>query len=314
MTLPLKPPIEPQLARSKPELPVGDQWAYEPKYDGFRAIVFVDGDGVDDPVARRQAARALLPRALVPGRPLRDRRRDRDRRRRRRAGLRRAAAADPSGRVPRIAMLAEETPARFIAFDLLARDDESLLERPSPSAGPRSRRMDLEPIALTPLTARPRPRPSRGCTTARAWSPRTSARRTGPASARAWSRSSGCARSTPSSSATGPGKEPDTVGSLILGLYDDGGPTARRRALLGPAGGREARAGRQSSRRTRPASGATAIPAAGRTRRSSSGSSCGPSSSSRSPSTTPAAVASATARRSSAGARTRRRGSAASSR
>ncbi len=44
--LPLKPPIEPQLARSKPELPVGEQWAYEPKYDGFRAIVFVDGDDV----------------------------------------------------------------------------------------------------------------------------------------------------------------------------------------------------------------------------------------------------------------------------
>ena len=44
--LPLKSPIEPQLARSKPELPVGEQWAYEPKYDGFRAIVFVDGDDV----------------------------------------------------------------------------------------------------------------------------------------------------------------------------------------------------------------------------------------------------------------------------
>ena len=44
MDLPLKPPIEPQLARSRPELPAGEQWAYEPKYDGFRAIVFVDGE------------------------------------------------------------------------------------------------------------------------------------------------------------------------------------------------------------------------------------------------------------------------------
>ena len=44
MALPLKPPIQPQLARSRKELPVGDQWAYEPKYDGFRAIAFVDGD------------------------------------------------------------------------------------------------------------------------------------------------------------------------------------------------------------------------------------------------------------------------------
>src|SRR5436305_14669071 len=42
MALPLKPPIDPQLARSRPELPQGEQWVYEPKYDGFRAIVFVD--------------------------------------------------------------------------------------------------------------------------------------------------------------------------------------------------------------------------------------------------------------------------------
>ncbi len=44
MTLALSPPIEPQLARGKPELPAGDRWAYEPKYDGFRALAFVDGD------------------------------------------------------------------------------------------------------------------------------------------------------------------------------------------------------------------------------------------------------------------------------
>jgi len=44
--LALKPPIEPQLARSRAELPEGDQWVYEPKYDGFRAIVFVDGEEV----------------------------------------------------------------------------------------------------------------------------------------------------------------------------------------------------------------------------------------------------------------------------
>ena len=46
MSLPLMPPIEPQLARGKPELPIGEQWVYEPKYDGFRAIAFVDGDEV----------------------------------------------------------------------------------------------------------------------------------------------------------------------------------------------------------------------------------------------------------------------------
>ncbi len=46
MALPLKPPIAPQLARSKAELPEGEDWAYEPKWDGFRAIAFVDGEEV----------------------------------------------------------------------------------------------------------------------------------------------------------------------------------------------------------------------------------------------------------------------------
>ena len=44
MALPLKPPIEPQLARSGKELPLGEKWSYEPKFDGFRAIAFIDGD------------------------------------------------------------------------------------------------------------------------------------------------------------------------------------------------------------------------------------------------------------------------------
>src|SRR3954454_23703839 len=46
MSLPLKPPINPQLARSAKELPEGDSWRYEPKWDGFRTIVFRDGDDV----------------------------------------------------------------------------------------------------------------------------------------------------------------------------------------------------------------------------------------------------------------------------
>ncbi|HXD70646.1 MAG TPA: hypothetical protein VN615_12355, partial [Gaiellales bacterium] len=43
MALPLEPPVMPQLARSSGELPDGDGWLYEPKLDGFRAVVFVDG-------------------------------------------------------------------------------------------------------------------------------------------------------------------------------------------------------------------------------------------------------------------------------
>jgi len=44
MSLPLKPPIKPQLALTRKALPEGDEWGYEQKLDGFRAIVFVDGD------------------------------------------------------------------------------------------------------------------------------------------------------------------------------------------------------------------------------------------------------------------------------
>ena len=46
MTLPLVPPIKPQLARSAKQPPEGDGWVYEPKWDGFRTIAFRDGDEV----------------------------------------------------------------------------------------------------------------------------------------------------------------------------------------------------------------------------------------------------------------------------
>ena len=42
----LKPPIKPQLALSRKVLPEGEDWVYEPKYDGFRALAYVDGDEV----------------------------------------------------------------------------------------------------------------------------------------------------------------------------------------------------------------------------------------------------------------------------
>src|SRR5918998_93758 len=46
MALPLKPPLLPQLARPAKKLPTGAGWVYEPKWDGFRALAFVDGDTV----------------------------------------------------------------------------------------------------------------------------------------------------------------------------------------------------------------------------------------------------------------------------
>src|SRR6266480_3461046 len=47
MTLPLKQPYLPMEAKSVEKLPVGDDWQYEPKWDGFRCLAFRDGDRVD---------------------------------------------------------------------------------------------------------------------------------------------------------------------------------------------------------------------------------------------------------------------------
>src|SRR5918994_4364440 len=57
MALPLKPPVKPQLALSRKQLPEGEGWAYEPKYDGFRALAFVDGTDV---VLQSRSGRPLL--------------------------------------------------------------------------------------------------------------------------------------------------------------------------------------------------------------------------------------------------------------
>ena len=47
MDLPLLPPVKPMLAKAATELPIGDGLFYEPKWDGFRCIVFRDGDEVE---------------------------------------------------------------------------------------------------------------------------------------------------------------------------------------------------------------------------------------------------------------------------
>src|SRR3954467_4581332 len=46
MRLPFEPPVEPTLAKSSDPLPEGPGWLFEPKWDGFRALVFRDGDEV----------------------------------------------------------------------------------------------------------------------------------------------------------------------------------------------------------------------------------------------------------------------------
>jgi ATP-dependent DNA ligase len=131
--LPVMPPVAPMLAKLARAIPDGH--LYEPKWDGFRSIVFRDGDEVELgsrnelPMTRYfpelvAALRDALPdRCVVDGEIIVPGRDDR--------GLdfwslqqRIHPAAS------RIAMLAERTPARFVAFDLLALGDDDLMERP----------------------------------------------------------------------------------------------------------------------------------------------------------------------------------------
>ena len=63
MSLPLSPPVPPQLARPRAKLPEGEGWAYEPKWDGFRAIAFVDGGDVHLQSRNGRAADAATSRS-----------------------------------------------------------------------------------------------------------------------------------------------------------------------------------------------------------------------------------------------------------
>jgi ATP-dependent DNA ligase len=228
VTLTLQPPIEPALARGKPELPVGAGWVYEPKYDGFRAIVFVDGKEVYIQSRGLKPLRRYFPElTFPPGRYVLD-------------GEIVIDAADGhedfnalQNRLhpaeSRVRLLAEQSPARYVAFDLLALEDADLTglafsQRRSalvalvgawgiqPASG----------VSVTPLTA-------------------------DPADCEPWLASGEgvVAKLTDAAYAPGKrtamvkvkrirtidcvvmgyrtGKEPGTVGSLILGLYDDAG-------------------------------------------------------------------------------------------
>ncbi|MDQ0752733.1 ATP-dependent DNA ligase [Streptomyces africanus] len=131
MDLPVMPPVLPMLAKSVATIPSGMQ--YEAKWDGFRAIVFRDGDEVElgsrtgKPLTRYfpelvTAVRERLPeRSVVDGEIViaREGHLDFD------ALTERIHPADS-----RVRMLAERTPASFVAFDLLALGDESLMDVP----------------------------------------------------------------------------------------------------------------------------------------------------------------------------------------
>jgi ATP-dependent DNA ligase len=158
MDLPLLPPVAPMLAKAVDELPEGDDFVFEPKWDGFRGIVFRDGDEVEigsrneRPMTRYfpEVVAAVLDqlpeRCVVDGEIViaTDDGLDFD------ALLQRIHPADS-----RVQRLAAETPASFVAFDLLALGDSDLTEQPFSD-----RRKRLEealsgvrpPIHVTPVT------------------------------------------------------------------------------------------------------------------------------------------------------------------
>ena len=158
MDLPVAPPVEPMLAKAAADLPDGEGWLYEPKWDGFRALVFRDHEELlvqsrdKKPLDRYfpELAAPLLanlpPRCVLDGEIViaRDGALDFD------ALLLRIHPA-----ASRVAMLAEQHPASYVAWDLLALEDESLLE-----VAQAERRARLEtvlakarpPVHLTPMT------------------------------------------------------------------------------------------------------------------------------------------------------------------
>jgi ATP-dependent DNA ligase len=221
MTLPLKPPVLPQLARSAKTLPAGDGWSYEPKWDGFRAIAFVDGDDVYLQSRNGKPLRRYFPELSFPaGRYILDGeivlfdaqgRQDFD------ALGQRVHPADS-----RIRMLAETTPTRFIAFDVLADGDEVLLALPQQERRSRLEALVAKPVDLTPTTTDPEGaqewlQGAEGVVAKELGAPYRPGERTGmmkikrvrtiDAVVMGWR----------------PGKEEGTVGSFILGLYDDAG-------------------------------------------------------------------------------------------
>jgi ATP-dependent DNA ligase len=229
VSLPLSPPVEPQLARSARELPAGEGWVYEPKYDGFRAIVFVDGDELEIQSRSGRPLRRYFPElSFTPGRYVVDGEIVIDMAAK--EGAEDVALQDFGSlqqrlhpAASRVAMLAEQIPARFVAFDLLARDDEVLLDLPLAQRrialedlGERVR-LDLTPWASDPGETEPWLQHGEGVVAKELGAPYRPGARRGMVKVKRLR--------TLDAVVMGyrPGKEKDTVGSLILALYTPDG-------------------------------------------------------------------------------------------
>jgi ATP-dependent DNA ligase len=225
MPLPLKPPIKPQLARAAKELPEGEKWRYEPKWDGFRTIVFRDGDDVYLQSRNGKPMNRYFPE-IVPD-----------------------ILALPQERIvldgelivvvdgiqefdllgqrihpakSRVEMLATETPAAFVAFDLLAEGDEVLCDLSYLERRERLEAAISDPVQLTPVS-------DNAVDAGAAWLTGNSegviaklaAADYRPGERTAMMKIKRVRTADTVVMAFRMGKEEGTVGSLILGLYDD---------------------------------------------------------------------------------------------
>ncbi|MEX2081099.1 MAG: ATP-dependent DNA ligase [Dehalococcoidia bacterium] len=161
MALPFGPPIEPMLAKLTPAIPEGEGWLYEPKWDGFRTVVFFDDGAAYLQSRDLKPMNRYFPELVeglartLPGPMVLDGE---------------VVIAGPNGldfdslqlRIhpaeSRVRKLAAETPTSFVAFDLLAVDGEDLRRQPFAQ-----RRARLEavaggvgpPVFVTPATTDP---------------------------------------------------------------------------------------------------------------------------------------------------------------
>jgi ATP-dependent DNA ligase len=224
VTLPLQPPVKPQLALSRKELPSGEDYTYEVKLDGFRCLAFVDGEEVFlQSRSAKPLGRYFPELVLPPGRYVldgeivvrgEDGHEDFDA-----LGQRIHPAAS------RIERLSVETPAVYVVFDLLAREDESLLERPLSERRAALQELLMDgmfagaPVELMETVATEQEaqrwlQHAEGAIAKELSAPYHPGERKGTFKVKrvrtidvvlvGWR----------------PGKEPDTVGALILGLYD----------------------------------------------------------------------------------------------
>jgi ATP-dependent DNA ligase len=227
MPLPLKPPIKPQLAKTAKDLPTGDGWRFEPKWDGFRTIVFRDGDDVHLQSRNGKPMNRYFPEVIPQVLSL-----EQDR-----IVLDGELIVVVDGiqefdllgqRIhpakSRVDMLAEQTPAAFVAFDVLAEQDQVLCELPYAERRERLESVVTGKVQLTPMTdsrddaaAAWLTGNSEGVIAKQAEAVYRPGERVGMTKIKRVRTADTVVM------AFRLGKEEGTVGSLILGLYDEGG-------------------------------------------------------------------------------------------